>query len=343
MRNYLKRYDTLSSDTVGRKVGKGLTASASALVLALATVSPAWSTIDNEVTASGEAPGGDPLDPADDIQATDTESVDVIDDITSLSLTKTVVLNSDGSALGPDVPAGTVVRYEFSVENTGNVTITDVGINEIAFDGSPSVTPANESLTTGTNSTDATANDGNWSSLAPGEIVTFTGTYTVTTADVASQGGGDGSLDNEANATGDAPASTGVGTVTSPNDTATFDLDDADATMTVAKVATAVNGTPLLDPLTANVAAGDIITYTYTVTNTGNVPLTGVSLSDSVTAGSGAAPTPDGETLLTDNGTGGDSVDGVANDGTWDTLGPLDVITFTGEYTVTQSDVDNLQ
>jgi len=342
MGQYLKKNDTLTSGTLANGFGKGLTASASALVLALASATPAWSTIDNTVTARGEAPGGDTGDPADDITATDTESVDVVDDTPSLALTKTVVLNSDGSALGANVPAGTIVRYEFAVENTGNVTISDVGINEVAFDGSPSFTISGESLTTGSNSTDATANDGNWSSLAPGEIVTFTGTYTLTSTDVANQGGGDGNLDNEANATGDAPASTGFGTVTSANDTASFDLDDVNATMTVAKAATAVNGNPLADPATANVAAGDIITYTYTVTNTGNVPLTGVSLADSVTAGSGAAPTPGSETLLTDNGTLLDSTDAAAN-GSWDTLGPQDVITFTGTYTVTQSDVDNLQ
>lgn len=342
MNKYLENTGVLFTGAGARRVGKSLTASASALAIVLAAATPAWSTIDNLVTATGEAPGGDPGDPADDITATDDESVDVIDDITSLELTKTVVDDATGAPLGADIPAGTVVRYEFAVENTGNVTITDVGINEVAFDGSPSVTPANESLTTGSNSTDATANDGNWSSLAPGEIVTFTGTYTVTTADVAGQGGGDGNLDNEANASGDAPASTGVGTVTSPNDTASFDLEDANSTMTVGKVATAVNGNPLADPTTANVAVGDVITYTYTVTNTGNVPLTGVSLTDSVTAGSGTAPVPGSETLLTDNGTTGDSTDAAAN-GSWDTLGPLDVITFTGTYTVTQSDVDNLQ
>lgn len=77
------------------------------------------------------------------------------------------------------------------------------------------------------------------------------------------------------------------------------------------------------------------------MTNTGNVPIAGVVLSD-VHNGSGPAPTPGSETLLTDNGALLDSTD-VASDGTWDTLGPLDVITFTAGYTVTQFDIDNLQ
>lgn len=316
-------------------------ASTLAFATLLAATAPAWATIDNLVTATGSSPGN-----TDDVTATDTENVDVVDDTPALTLTKTVVDDATGLALGSDVPAGTVVRYVFTVVNSGNVTVSDIGINEISFDGGISPTIGNESSTNVSgNSTDATANDGNWDSLAPGDEVVFTGTYTVTTADISSQGGGDGNLDNNATASGDAPASTGFGTVTSPGDTASFDLEDAAATLTVDKVATLLNGAALADPLTADAAVGDIITYTYTVTNTGNVPITNISLADSVTAGSGAAPTPSNETLLTDNGTLGDSDDTTsgANSGVWDLLGPGDVITFTGTYTVTQSDVDNLQ
>ena len=53
------------------------------------------------------------------------------------------------------------------------------------------------------------------------------------------------------------------------------------------------------------------------------------------------APTPGNETLLTDAGTQGDSTDATV-DGTWDVLAPGDIVTFTGTYTITQTDVDNL-
>ena len=90
------------------------------------------------------------------------------------------------------------------------------------------------------------------------------------------------------------------------------------------------------------VVAGNVITYTYTITNNGNRPLSGVQVSETFN-GTGSSPVPANETLLTDNAPLGDSSDSTANNGTWSTLGPGDVIRFTATYTVTQSDVDTLQ
>ncbi len=107
-----------------------------------------------------------------------------------------------------------------------------------------------------------------------------------------------------------------------------------------------VSPAPMLEMLkeaddTEFVTVGQVITYTYTVTNTGNVIIRGVAVTDTHNA-AGAAPTPENETLLTDAGTVGDSTD-AAQDGSWDVLAPGDTITFTGTYTVQQADIDNLQ
>jgi hypothetical protein len=89
------------------------------------------------------------------------------------------------------------------------------------------------------------------------------------------------------------------------------------------------------------VALNDVITYTYTVTNSGNTTITGISLSEAFN-GYGAAPAPGAEALTNDVAPLGDSTDAAAN-GSWDTIGPGDAVTFTATYTVTQQDVDLLQ
>lgn len=93
---------------------------------------------------------------------------------------------------------------------------------------------------------------------------------------------------------------------------------------------------------TMNVGAGEVITYSYVVTNTGDAPIINVNFVDSHN-GSGPAPVPANETLSADNGDVGDSTDGTPNDGVWGMLGPGDEITLTATYTVTQHDVDTLQ
>ncbi len=91
-----------------------------------------------------------------------------------------------------------------------------------------------------------------------------------------------------------------------------------------------------------SVAVGQTVTYTYKVTNTGNVPITNISVNDTHN-GTGTFIGPANETLTTDAGTIGDSTDTTSNDGVWSVIGPGDTVTFTATYVVTQHDVDYLQ
>jgi large repetitive protein len=116
------------------------------------------------------------------------------------------------------------------------------------------------------------------------------------------------------------------------SDTVNVPVSPASSALVVTKVAT---------PDT-NVPAGTVVTYTYTVRNSGNTTLTDVSLND-VHGGFGSAPVPANETLSADNGTVGDSTDATINDGIWSILAPGDEITLTATYTIIQTDVDNLQ
>lgn len=94
---------------------------------------------------------------------------------------------------------------------------------------------------------------------------------------------------------------------------------------------------------TSNLIAGDVVTYTYTITNTGGTDLLNVSLAD-VHNASGPVPTPDTDSAtLTDNGAIGGSSNSTTGNGVWDVLAPDDTLTVTATYTVTQDDVDTLQ
>lgn len=134
------------------------------------------------------------------------------------------------------------------------------------------------------------------------------------------------------------------------NNTATASGDYAATTFPSAPVTVNVSVTPNNPQMqvtktaspTSNLNAGDVVTYTYVVKNSGNVTIKNISLAD-VHNASGPAPTPSSETLTSDVGIIGDSTDATPGNGIWDVLAPGDTITFTATYTVQQADVDQRQ
>ena len=205
--------------------------------------------------------------------------------------------------------AGAAVTYTVAVSNPGNVTITGITVSDPR--GTVVCQPSG-------NATIA--------SLAPAGSATCSLTYTITQADFDSRGGGDDDIDNTATAAG----SYGAQSIQASG-SATVSLSITPA-VTVVKTADD----------TTNVPAGQVVTYTYVVTNSGNQTLTGIALSDSHNA-SGPAPAPRLETLTTDQAPLGNSTDATPDNGTWSTLAPGDSVTFTATYTVRQFDMDTLQ
>lgn len=282
--------------------------------LAMAAL-PAAAELENRVTVRGTSTVGEVI-------AAANLSISVAPAAPALAVT--VEAEPEGRA-----GAGDTVRLTYRVENTGNVTLSGLRLRiEQEGAGTAPLLALVRSEETGEAAADV-AEDGSlaWPEpLAPGEAALFSASYSVVQDDLENNGGGDGLLDARAFA-----VASFAGSEASAESSFQIALEEISATLEVAKSA----------DRTENVAAGDVITYTYTVTNTGNVTISAISLTETHN-GSGPPPRPSGETLLADNGVTGDSSDR-ETDGTWDRLGPGDVITFTATYTVTQADVDTLQ
>lgn len=323
-----------------RKRFRQLAVTALAIGLATSQAGSALAAITNNATATGTPPTGP------NITAPASESVDVVNSVSEISVAKTSSFadtDSDG-LLDP----GEVVSYTYLVENEGNVTLIDVGVAD-AHEGTGTLTIVAPTLVTfddtgapgsgrTNDSSDTNLLDARWDKLGPGDRVTFTASYTALAADMTDALSVDGFMLNTATPDGETdpdnnPLTAGTpATDTSTDATENIPLDNTPR-MTLAKVA---------DDDT-DVTAGQVVTYTYTIVNTGNVPLTGITVGD-VHNGTGPNPTPGSEAL----GVGGDvaplldSTDAAVN-ASWDTLGRGDTITFTSTYTVLQSDVDTLQ
>lgn len=184
---------------------------------------------------------------------------------------------------------GQEVTYSFVVTNTGNVALTDVEVIEGEFTGtgtlSPVVCPAEAA------------------ELAPEASVTCTATYIVTQADVDA-----GSITNDATATGTPPE--GTPPVSPPSEVTIPSVDPAPALSIVKS-----------SDVETVAKAGDAISYSFLVTNTGNVTLTDVTVTETEFSGTGTAPV-----ILCPAGASN--------------LVPGADVTCTATYTVTQADVD---
>jgi|GEM_PF-3995980 len=264
-----------------------------------------------DVTESPKLNGTTDTDPTND------PTVLVVTPAPSIKLIKSIASITDNGATGRGV--GDVINYTFTVTNTGNVTLTGVSLTDAKLGlSNAAVSPA---------------------TLLPGGVGTATATYTITQADVNA-----GGIENTAIVTGTPPNLPNGNTATPVTDVSDAGTDNNAVAITTPDVTESpkLNGTTDADPtndptvllitpapsikliksiasITDNGATGrgigDVINYTFTVTNTGNVTLTGVSLTDAKLSLSNAAVSP--ATLL-----------------------PGGVGTATATYTITQADVN---
>lgn len=319
---------------VEMKKFKRVTCGLIALALAAFQIVPSFAAINNTVTATGTTPGGVP------IVGTSGASVTVQPAAPAITILETIVFAPGGDVNGNGkADPGDIVAYSYKVTNTGNVTLKDVIVTTVHDGvGAPltvnvptTVTTDNGTAGAGTlgDSQDPITTDNKWAKLGPADVITFTSTYSVVPGDIAGAGGGTGpgQPDNILDTKAIVNAGYVNGATTTPvtaNDTKGILLNIAPG-MQVLKTASP----------TGNVTAGQLITYTYTVTNTGNTPITNVALADTHNGVAGALV----PTFQTFNvGATSTNTGNVIN-----TLQPGDVATYTATYTVTQTDVDTRQ
>ncbi|WP_025031918.1 DUF7507 domain-containing protein [Bradyrhizobium sp. DOA9] len=246
--------------------------------------------IDNLATADSDQTGPD----------TDTASVPIVRN-PALNVTKTVH-DVDGNTTTKVVDkAGDVVNYTITVENTGNVTLTGITVTDQVEAGGA------------TNATYVSGDTDGDNKLDVGETWTYTASYVATQADIDSNGvTGDGDIDNlataDSNETDPDTATASVPIVRNPALNVTKTVHDVDGNTT----------TKVVDK------AGDVVNYTITVENTGNVTLTGITVTDKVEAGGATNAT------YVSGDTDGDNKLDVGE--TW---------TYTASYVATQADIDS--
>ncbi|MFC2078286.1 hypothetical protein ACFLTM_05720, partial [Candidatus Bipolaricaulota bacterium] len=254
----------------------------------------------NTITATADDPNGDPIAPAQD-----TADVDAINP--SIGLVKT---SNYDSGTG-------VISYTHTVTNTGDVTLYDISVAEQAgsFTGTGTLPVPAYSSGGADIDGDADAID-----LAAGASATFTANYTVTQADIDA-----GGITNQALATGTDPFG---GPITDLSDESSPADGDDDPT------STPIAQNPLIGLVkTSSYDSGTgVISYTYTVTNTGDVTLYDISVAEQAGSftGTGTLPTPAYDSGGADLDSQGDAAD----------LAVGDSLTFTATYTITQADID---
>ena len=217
----------------------------------------------------------------------------------------------DKSVDQANISALTTLNWTILVTNTGNAILTSPSLSDQLLQGA-----ANRTLTSGpTYVSGDTDSDG---IIDVGEAWAYSATYAVTQIDL--DDGGD--LVNTATI-------------------ATAEVaDESDNAVTTITQSPALAISKTADD-TTDVSLGQVITYTYVVTNTGNITIDDVNIAEAH-GGSGPPPAPAGETLSNDVAPLLDSSDTTADNGVWSTLAPGDSVSFTGTYTVTQLDIDSL-
>ncbi|WP_418263423.1 DUF7507 domain-containing protein [Flavobacterium faecale] len=257
--------------------------------------------ITNQASVSGFAPDQTKVeDLSGDTSDTNGDNVIPICTTPKIAIVKSnnIVIGENGCAI---IATGDVVTYTFTVTNTGNVSLNNVAVADLHPDLSAITLVSGD---TNTNNI-----------LDVNETWTYTATYTVKQADIDA-----GKITNQASVSGFAPDQTKVEDLS--GDTSDTNGDNVIPICTTPKIAIVKSNNIVIgENGCAIIATGDVVTYTFTVTNTGNVSLNNVAVVD-------LHPDLSAITLVSGDTNTNNILD--VNE-TW---------TYTATYTVKQADID---
>jgi uncharacterized repeat protein (TIGR01451 family) len=212
--------------------------------------------VENQASVSALPPTGAAVtDLSDDLVPTQNDkTITLVTGKAKIALIKTVSSTDDNNG-NSILDVGDDINYAFEVRNTGTITLSNVTVSD------PLVGPVSGSIAT----------------FAPGAIdtTTFSASYTVAGRDMLA-----GQVTNQATVTGLSPQNTPV---IDKSDNSKPDEDDPTITPIVSKAAIALlkKVTAITDTNSSGQTdVGDTISYAFVVRNTGNVPLTQVTIAD---------------------------------------------------------------
>ncbi|MGM8362413.1 beta strand repeat-containing protein, partial [Flavobacterium sp. ARAG 55.4] len=238
----------------------------------------------NQATVTANDPLNNPVtDISGTTIGTDDTTETPVTQTSSVALVKTAASVPGGTRI-----LGDVITYNFSITNTGTTTLKNIVVSDpmvgLTITGNPIAT------------------------LAPGAVnTTITGTYVITQADIDA-----GKVTNSALVIAKDPQNNNVTDVSGT----TAVTDDATETPVTQTPAIALVKSGIYNGNATRASVGDTVTYTFSVTNTGNTTLNNVVVTDPMTG-----------LVITGNPIATLGV-GMSN------------ATIKGTYTITQADID---
>ena len=251
--------------------------------------------VENQATAEGTAPDGTVVTDLSGLTITDNDiTITVLCQDPAIAIVKTGILNDEDQDGCSNV--GETIGYTFTVTNQGNVSLSFVSVTD----------PLIATISGPIGDTDGD------SELDVTETWEYTGTYAITQADIDT-----GEVVNQATAKGESPS----GETVTDDSGATVSDDDPTITALCQNPAIAIVKTGTFNDEDQDGCSnvGETISYTFTVTNQGNVSLSTITVTDPlIVTISGPTGDTDGDSELDLNET-------------W---------TYTGDYAITQADIN---